>query len=488
MAWKITNRTNYADIHANSGELTYGSTLCGGVPTSCNETTSYSVTYELEEDTNNFDGYINDLGKIEVTINNISCNRECFVMWFNNGSSNYSYNEVLRYNSCFDMKNVDECNHVLIVESGSSNPIHVGGQSFETSAYTDSGFPEIASYPCNERGSFFKVYYSGETVNGHKFKYHVKEQKALLNNGFLSGNTDLVEVYFPHVGNVITETGDYSFANCTSLKGVTFGSVEVIDIGAFSGCTNLSRIDWGHRQQNCIKNSSITDILENAFANCTKLTELCLNYAPNLKTIGNGAFSSCTRITSVTFPNSLISIGNSAFEDCSSLTSITIPTSITSINNYTFNNCISLTSIVIPDSVTSIGGYAFTYCTSLTNIDIPNSVTSIGNNAFAHCSSLTSCTIGSGVTSISGYAFTYCGNLTNIDIPNSVTSIGNNAFDMCDVLSSVIVRSTTPRTLGSNVFDSTSDNLVIYVPSGSVDAYKEASGWSTYKDRIQAIP
>lgn len=31
-------------------------------------------------------------------------------------------------------------------------------------------------------------------------------------------------------------------------------------------------------------------------------------------------------------------------------------------------------------------------------------------------------------------------------------------------------------------------NLTIYVLAESVDAYKAASGWSTYADKIQAIP
>jgi hypothetical protein len=45
-----------------------------------------------------------------------------------------------------------------------------------------------------------------------------------------------------------------------------------------------------------------------------------------------------------------------------------------------------------------------------------------------------------------------------------------------------------PRLLGTGVFDSTNPSLIIYTPAGSVDAYKTASVWSDYADRIQAIP
>jgi hypothetical protein len=50
------------------------------------------------------------------------------------------------------------------------------------------------------------------------------------------------------------------------------------------------------------------------------------------------------------------------------------------------------------------------------------------------------------------------------------------------------VQATNPPTIGIDVFKNTHANLVIYVPSESVDTYKAASGWSTYADRIQAIP
>lgn len=92
-----------------------------------------------------------------------------------------------------------------------------------------------------------------------------------------------------------------------------------------------------------------------------------------------------------------------------------------------------------------------------------------------------------GVTNIGNYAFYSCG-LTSIEIPGSVTSIGSDAFEYCRSLTSVTVLSTTPPTLGSYAFSSTHSNLKIYVPAESVDAYKAATNWSSYKSKIQAIP
>ena len=161
---------------------------------------------------------------------------------------------------------------------------------------------------------------------------------------------------------------------------------------------------------------------------------------------------------------------------------------ITSIWQYAFYYCRSLTSITIPNSVTSIGDSAFFNCSNLTSVEIPNSVTSIGEYAFFNCYNLTSIEIPNGVTRIAGRTFYDCYKLTSIEIPNGVTSIEVGAFGQCTGLSSVTVKSTTPPTLGYSIFYDVSQNLVIYVPAESVNAYKSASGWSSYADKIQAIP
>ena len=111
--------------------------------------------------------------------------------------------------------------------------------------------------------------------------------------------------------------------------------------------------------------------------------------------------------------------------------------------------------------ITSIGDYAFSYCTSLTSVTIPDSVTSIGNYAFDGCTSLTSVTIG-----------------------NGVTSIGRNAFFGCTSLKEVYCKPTTPPTGGYDMFYINASGRKIYVPRKSVSAYKSASRWSEYADKI----
>ena len=153
-------------------------------------------------------------------------------------------------------------------------------------------------------------------------------------------------------------------------------------------------------------------------------------------------------------------------------------TGVTSIGNNAFRYCYSLSSITIPDGVTSIGNNAFQYCYSLSSITIPDTVTSIGNSAFQYCYSLSSITIPDGVTSIGGGAFQYCYSLSSITIPDTVTSIGTQAFQNCYGLGSIKFTSTTPPTVSnSNAWSGVTTDCIIYVPAGSLNAYKSAANY-----------
>ncbi len=115
-----------------------------------------------------------------------------------------------------------------------------------------------------------------------------------------------------------------------------------------------------------------------------KLAEVTSN--PNISDF-TGSYSGSIDIPpSVTYngqPYSVTSIGYGAFSWCSGLTSVTIPNSVTYIGD-AFRYCSGLTSITIPNSVTYIDDWAFSSCTGLTSVTIPNSVTSIGISVFSY--------------------------------------------------------------------------------------------------------
>ena len=135
---------------------------------------------------------------------------------------------------------------------------------------------------------------------------------------------------------------------------------------------------------------------------------------------------------------------------------------MTSIGDGAFHSCSGLTSVTIPNSVTSIGDGAFISCSGLTSVTIPNSVKSIGNYTFQNCFGLTSVTIGSGVTSIGSNAF------DGVDIP-TVVSLIENPFTIAGKTSST-------RTFTQNTFN----NVTLYVPKGTIDKYKATDGWKDF--------
>lgn len=133
-----------------------------------------------------------------------------------------------------------------------------------------------------------------------------------------------------------------------------------------------------------------------------------------VSSIGDGAFSFCSGLMSVSLPNGLTAIGNKAFYGCTGLTSVKIPNSVTSIKEGAFWGCTGLMSVTIPEGVASIGKGAFAACTGLTSVNIPHSVTFIGRRAFYGCSALTSVIISNSVTYIDEDAFEGCSALISV--------------------------------------------------------------------------
>ena len=120
---------------------------------------------------------------------------------------------------------------------------------------------------------------------------------------------------------------------------------------------------------------------------------------------------------------------------------------------------------------------------------IGDSVTNIGHATFYVCDTIMSITILDGVISIGSNAFQACYGLTSITIPDSVTDIESYAFRYCYGMSEYHFKPTTPPTLANtNAFTGIASDCVIYVPQGSLNAYKTATNWSQFSSYMQEEP
>jgi hypothetical protein len=193
------------------------------------------------------------------------------------------------------------------------------------------------------------------------------------------------------------------------------------------------------------------------------------------------AFDLNYKINSIVIPNSITTIGELAFQKCSGLTSVTIPNSVTYLDGYIFAFCDNLVEATLPNNLSHLGMFTFQDCPSLKSITIPDCVTEIVWGMFYGCKKLENVYIPKSVKSIDKYAFNSCETLKTIHIPDSVESIGVFSFFRCKELTSIYLSTPTPPATEEDAFSSyTYTNATLYVPKGTLEAYKFANVWKKF--------
>ncbi len=196
-------------------------------------------------------------------------------------------------------------------------------------------------------------------------------------------NDNIKKIIIP---SSVVEIQERAFYNCTALEEVYFVSEEAQDIAdadlsmiyeqAFAGCVNLKKIDFS--------NVKTITVAADCFSGCTNLTEVV--DMPSIGTMHHRAFAG-TALTSVDLTGLHMS-GNNVFEGCKNLTSIQTG-KFTAIGNYMFKDCTELRNQVIIHTP-KIGTGAFSGCVNLAGVKFQSlEGTSmefdIGGKAFENC-------------------------------------------------------------------------------------------------------
>ena len=140
--------------------------------------------------------------------------------------------------------------------------------------------------------------------------------------------------------------------------------------------------------------------------------------------------------------------------------------------------------------VKSIGSRAFAECTSLKSVAFAadGKLMIIGDSAFAKCTSLTdTIALPEGVTAIRKGGFDGCETVSCVVLPSTLKKLEARALASLINLKSIVSKASTPPTCDATTFEATPIDIPVYVPCGSIGAYKEAEVWSSFT-KIQCVP
>ena len=321
------------------------------------------------------------------------------------------------------------------------------------------------------------------------FTYQVPAGVMRIDESVFRDQVYMTEITLP---NSLIEVEPQAFLGCAALNAFHGPSASpderllVLDAEvkavAPAGLTDL-----------VIPGDLVRSVAPYAFAGCSEIKTLTVG--EGVESIGENAFIWCTSLEEVTLPESLQEIGESIFLYCGKLKSFSGKFATYDHLFLIKDGVLHAVAVAtltdpnpIPDTVTTIGPYAFYQAVGLGfYYGIPDTVTEICDGAFCG-SSIVDIELPEKLEYLGSHVFEQCHDLGDLVIPASVTRIGYGIIQECPHLTELTVRAATPPDTGYNDPLYHYSLTKIYVPEASINAYKEADGWSIYSDIYVAIP
>lgn len=278
------------------------------------------------------------------------------------------------------------------------------------------------------------------------------------------GCKNLTSVRIP---STISEIPECAFSGCKSLRSVEIpSSVTTIGAEAFMGCQALRAVELP---------DAVTQITENLFKGCWRLRKV--QFGPNVTTIGESAFQGCEFLQHLPLPDSVRRIEKSAFEGCKNLVDIGQPSSLEFVGLYALED----TALpLIQDGPLYVGNALCGYVWVMPDhacLEVRDGTITVAEAALRGHRQLESIIFPESLKSIEYEAFNECRDLKHIHLPKSLEFIEDGAFDWTKV-EEIEVPWENPIKIGYRPFP---DGTQIYVPVGSLAAYKAAKYWKDYK-------
>ena len=188
--------------------------------------------------------------------------------------------------------------------------------------------------------------------------YTVPNTVTKIDSSAFSSCTRLTRVVMP---DGLTSIGAMGFYGCTGLRNVSIPNrVAVLSYAAFYGCSGLTNI---------VISSSVISIEDSAFFGCQSLSSFTVDSSNPAYSSINGVLFNKAGTTLLLFPPRKAG-------------AYVVPKTVTIIENSAFNSCTWLTSVRIPSSVVWMGALAFASCPELKMVYFEGDQPGIGYDVF----------------------------------------------------------------------------------------------------------
>ena len=374
-------------------------------------------------------------------------------------ASSVDYIESLAFNNCSSLKYVFCANDYIKDSNYASNcmPNNSGMVLLvsNTAKNTVERAKGIAAFK-----NFATIYRNYEafdfafTDGGYYVASNLPDEKPNKNRhgvfklvGLNSSNTE----YAPTASSYTVDGYTYDLAEVTYNACESYSNLKTVD---------LSRLSY------------LRAINDYAFKGCSALTTIKLNSSTSLS-IYSEAFANCTSLTTLNLTSNVYAFSASAVNGCSNLKTITVST----LNKHLCD----VNGIVYSKDKTKLVRCPPGHNTTIFNhSSFPSTLKEIGSEAFATCKKIQKVHIPYGVKSIR-MCFDECTGLTTLQIPSSATDFGYVMFGFIPNLTYFYCNLSTPPSGMPYGPYSSAPRLTLYVPDEAIEAYKNATYWSTWK-------